>query len=73
MRCVEPTWIAAPARSNLMGVSEKLTAAQASGLGAGVISPPHALITSHRDLIIAAAPRHRVPIVAWPKAGGLID
>jgi hypothetical protein len=34
---------------------------------------PGAGLTSHPDVIIAAATRHRLPLMGYARAGGLID
>jgi putative ABC transport system substrate-binding protein len=51
-------------------------AAQAREPGGGLISLPDSFNTTHRDVIIAAAARHRLPLIGtpdFPRAGGLIS
>ena len=52
---------------------EEAIAAQAREPGGGLVSLPDSFIGSHRDVIIAAATRHRLPLMGYARAGGLID
>jgi putative tryptophan/tyrosine transport system substrate-binding protein len=55
---------------------EEAIADQASEPGGGLISLPDGFNTTHRDAIIGAATRHRLPLVGtpdFPRAGGLIS
>jgi putative tryptophan/tyrosine transport system substrate-binding protein len=55
---------------------EGAIAAQAREPGGGLISLPDSFNTTHRDVIIAAAARHRLPLIGtpdFPRAGGLIS
>jgi putative tryptophan/tyrosine transport system substrate-binding protein len=55
---------------------EEAVAAQAREPGGGLISLPDGFNTTHRDVIIGAATRHRLPLVGTPdflSAGGLIS
>ena len=56
---------------------EDAIAAQAREPGGGVIALPDSFTTSHRDVIIAAASRHGLPVMGatdvFPRAGGLIS
>jgi putative ABC transport system substrate-binding protein len=55
---------------------EEAIAAQAREPGGGLISLPDSFNSTHRDVIIAAAARHRLPLIAtpdFPGAGGLMS
>ena len=56
---------------------EEAVSAQAHGPGGGLISLPDSFNTTHRDVIIAAAAHHRLPLMGagdvFPRAGGLIS
>jgi putative tryptophan/tyrosine transport system substrate-binding protein len=55
---------------------EEAIATQAREPGGGLISVPDSFNSTHRDVIIAAASRHRLPLIAtpdFPGAGGLIS
>jgi putative ABC transport system substrate-binding protein len=56
---------------------EAAITAQAREPGGGLISLPDNFNATHRDVIIAAAARHRLPLMgagdAFPRAGGLIS
>jgi putative tryptophan/tyrosine transport system substrate-binding protein len=56
---------------------EEAIAAQAREPGGALISLPDSFNATHRDVIIAAAAHHRLPLMgvgdAFPKAGGLIS
>ena len=56
---------------------EETIAAQAREPGGGVISLPDSFIVSRREVIIAAAARHRLPLIGagelFPKSGGLLS
>jgi putative ABC transport system substrate-binding protein len=56
---------------------EDAIAAQAREPGGGLIALPESFTTSHRDVIIAAASRHRLPVMGatdvFPRAGGLMS
>jgi putative ABC transport system substrate-binding protein len=55
---------------------EGAIAAQAREPGGGLVSLPDSFNDTHRDVIIAAAVRHRLPLIGareFPKAGGLIS
>jgi putative ABC transport system substrate-binding protein len=56
---------------------EDAIAAQAREPGGGLIALPDSFTTSHRDVIIAAASRHRLPLIGatdvFPRAGGLMS
>jgi putative ABC transport system substrate-binding protein len=56
---------------------EEAVTAQAREPGGGLISLPDSFNATHRDVIIAAAARHRLPLMgagdAFPRAGGLIS
>jgi putative tryptophan/tyrosine transport system substrate-binding protein len=55
---------------------EQVIAAEAREPGGGLIALPDAFNTSHRDLIVAAANRHRLPLIgvySFAKAGGLMS
>jgi putative ABC transport system substrate-binding protein len=55
---------------------EEAIAAQAREPGGGLISLPDSFNTTHRDVIIAAAARHNLPLVGtpdFPGAGGLMS
>jgi putative ABC transport system substrate-binding protein len=54
---------------------EEAIAAQAREPGGGVVSLPDPFNVAHRDVIIAAASRHSLPLIGtlqYPRAGGLI-
>ena len=54
---------------------EEAIAAQAREPGGGLISLPDGFNNTHRDVIIAAASRHSLPLIGtlqYPSAGGLI-
>jgi putative ABC transport system substrate-binding protein len=57
-------------------IQEAITA-QAREPGGGLISLPDSFNATHRDVIIAAAARHRLPLMGagdvFPRAGGLIS
>ena len=57
---------------DVTGIEEAI-AAEARDPGAGLIALPDIFTTSHRDVIIAAATRHRLPLMGYARAGGLID
>jgi putative ABC transport system substrate-binding protein len=56
---------------------EEAVTAQAREPGGGLICLPGSFNTTHRDVIVAAAARHRLPLMgagdAFPKAGALIS
>ena len=55
---------------------EQAIALEASEPGRGVMVLPDSFATRHRDLIIAAANRHKLPLIAWDifvPAGGLMS
>jgi putative tryptophan/tyrosine transport system substrate-binding protein len=55
---------------------EEAIAAQAGEPGRGLICLPDSFNTSHRDVIIAATARHRLPLIGtadFPRAGGLMS
>ena len=52
---------------------EEVIAAQAREPGGGLVSLPDSFIGSHRDVIIAAAIRHRLPLMGYARFGGLIE
>ena len=55
---------------------EDAIALEASEPGRGVMVLPDSFATRHRDLIIAAANRHKLPLIAWDifvPAGGLLS
>ena len=56
---------------------EEAIGAQAREPEGGLISLPNSFNTTHRDVIIAAATRHRLPLMgsgdAWPRAGALMS
>src|SRR6266496_3861732 len=55
---------------------EAAIAAEARDPGGGLISVPDSFNSTHRDAIIAAASRHRLPLIAtpdFPGAGGLMS
>jgi putative tryptophan/tyrosine transport system substrate-binding protein len=56
---------------------EEAIGAQAREPGGGLISLPDSFISAHRDVIIAAATRHRLPLLgsgdAWTRAGALMS
>ena len=55
---------------------EEAIAAQAREPGGGLISLPDSFTTAHRDVIIAAASRHSLPLIGtlqYPRAGGLVS
>jgi putative ABC transport system substrate-binding protein len=56
---------------------EATAAAQARDPGGSLISLPDSFTTSHRDVIIAAAARRRLPLVGagelWPRSGALLS
>ena len=55
---------------------EEAIAAQAREPGGGLISLPDSFTTGHRDVIIAAASRHSLPLIGtlqYPRAGGLVS
>jgi putative ABC transport system substrate-binding protein len=56
---------------------EEAVATQAREPGGGLISLPDSFTTVHRDVIVAAATRHRLPLIGagdvFAKAGGLIS
>jgi putative ABC transport system substrate-binding protein len=63
----------APVRED-SGIEEAI-AAQASEPGGGVVALPDGFNVAHRDVIIAAASRHNLPLIGtlqYPRAGGLI-
>ena len=54
---------------------EDAIATQARELGSGLIILPDPFTVAHRDVIIAAASRHSLPLIGtlqYPRAGGLI-
>jgi putative ABC transport system substrate-binding protein len=54
---------------------EEVIAAQAREPGGGLISLPDPFTVAHRDVIIAAASRHSLPLIGtlqYPRAGGLM-
>jgi len=57
---------------DVAGIEETI-AASASEPGGGLISLPDSFTTSHRDVMIAAAIRHRLPLMGYARAGGLIE
>jgi putative tryptophan/tyrosine transport system substrate-binding protein len=55
---------------------EKAIAAQARDPGGGLICLPDSFNTTHRDVIIAAAARHNLPLIGtieFPRSGGLMS
>jgi putative ABC transport system substrate-binding protein len=55
---------------------EEAIASQAREPGGGLICLPDSFNTTHRDVIIAAATRHRLPLIGtreFPRAGGLMS
>jgi putative ABC transport system substrate-binding protein len=55
---------------------EEAIAAQAREPGGGLISLPDSFTQAHRDVIIAAATRHRLPLIGTstlPGSGGLMS
>jgi putative tryptophan/tyrosine transport system substrate-binding protein len=56
-----------------VGAIEEVVAAFAREPDGGLISLPDISTTSHRDAIVAAATRHRLPLMGYARAGGLID
>ena len=54
---------------------EAAIAVQAREPGGGLIILPDSFNVTHRDVIIAAAARHSVPLIGWeiPRAGGLMS
>jgi putative ABC transport system substrate-binding protein len=55
---------------------EEALAAQAREPGGGLVILPDSFAATHRDVIIAAASRHRLPLIgtpAFPGAGGLMS
>ena len=55
---------------------EEAIAAQAREPGGGLISLPDSFTEAHRDVIIAAAARHRLPLIGaspFPRSGGLMS
>ena len=55
---------------------EAAIAAQAREPGGGLICLPDSFTAAHRDVIIAAATRHRLPLIGtsvFPRSGGLIS
>jgi len=55
---------------------EEVVAAQARQPGGGLITLPDSFNVTHRDVIIAAAARHRLPDIGidiFPRAGGLMS
>jgi putative ABC transport system substrate-binding protein len=56
---------------------EDAIGAQSREPGGGLISLPDSFMSTHRDVIIAAATRHRLPLMgsgdAWPRAGALMS
>jgi len=60
---------------DVVGIEEAV-AAQAREPGGGLISLPDSFNTTHRDMIIDAATRHRLPLIgapSFPRAGGLMS
>jgi putative tryptophan/tyrosine transport system substrate-binding protein len=58
-----------------VGIEEAI-AAQAPELGAGLICLPDSFNVTHRDVIIATATHHRLPLIGtdqFPRAGGLMS
>jgi putative ABC transport system substrate-binding protein len=64
-----------PVRDDL-GIEDAI-AAQAREPGGGLIALPDSFTTSHRDVIIGAASRHRLPVMGatdfFPRTGGLMS
>jgi putative tryptophan/tyrosine transport system substrate-binding protein len=55
---------------------EEAIAAQARESGGGLICLPDSFTDTHRDVIIAAATRHRLPLIGtrvFPRSGGLMS
>jgi putative tryptophan/tyrosine transport system substrate-binding protein len=55
---------------------EDAIAAQAREPGGGLICLPDSFTAAHRDVIIAAATRHRLPLIGadvFPRSGGLMS
>ena len=55
---------------------EQAIAAQAREPGGGLVSLPDSFTDAHRDVIIAAATGHRLPLIgtrAFPTSGGLMS
>src|SRR4029077_11054118 len=55
---------------------EEAIAAQAREPGGGLIILPDPFTVAHRDVIIAAASRHSLPLIGtlqYPRAGGLVS
>jgi putative ABC transport system substrate-binding protein len=57
---------------DVAGIEEAIVA-EAGEPGGGLISLPDSFTTSHRDVMIAAAIRHRLPLMGYARAGGLIE
>lgn len=55
---------------------EQAIAAQAHAPGGGLIVLPETFTSAHRDAIVAAAARYKLPLMGgteWPRAGGLMS
>jgi len=55
---------------------EDAAATQAREPGGGLVSLPDSFTTAHRDVIVAASIRHRLPLIGtdqFPRAGGLMS
>jgi len=54
---------------------EAAIAALARAPGGGLVIVPDSFNVTHREVILAAAARHRVPLISWevPRAGGLMS
>jgi ABC-type uncharacterized transport system substrate-binding protein len=54
---------------------EEAIAAQAREPGGGLVMVPDSFNVTHREVILAAAARHRVPLISWevPRTGGLMS
>jgi putative tryptophan/tyrosine transport system substrate-binding protein len=68
--------IVTPAPVHSDSAIEEAIAAQARDSGGGLMSLPDSFTDAHRDLIIAAAARHRLPLIAtstFPRSGGLMS
>jgi putative ABC transport system substrate-binding protein len=80
-RGIEPAaaslWITVtPAPVHDDAAIEEAAAAQAREPGGGLISLPDSFTEAHRDVIIAAATRHRLPLTGastFPRSGGLMS
>jgi putative tryptophan/tyrosine transport system substrate-binding protein len=68
--------IVTPAPVHDNAAIEEAIAAQARESGGGLIIMPESFTDAHRDVIIAAATRHRLPLIGtrvFPRSGGLMS